>query len=133
MRRVTAKMIKSFEIKKLGFDFMGYLFSRPKDLSFHHLIVPACLSGGAIIRNGAVLNGKTSHEYLHRIERVDIEIFFAITSEMIDENIQRKLQIENLKRIRDLLLYFEKEHCTDKCKNGSPLIKESYIIKRKKF
>ena len=35
---------------------------------------------------------------------------------MIDENIKRNLDIENLKHIRDLLIYFEKEHGTDKTK-----------------
>ena len=40
MREVTREMIKMYNIKKLGYDFMGYTFNRPEELSFHHLVVP---------------------------------------------------------------------------------------------
>ena len=33
-------MIKLYDIKKLGYDFMGYTFRNINELSFHHLIVP---------------------------------------------------------------------------------------------
>ena len=52
---------------------------------------------------------------------------------MIKENEQGRIDIENLRRIRDLLLYFEKEHCSDKTKKGKYLIKESYIRDRIKI
>ena len=40
MRDITINMINVFEIEKLGYDFMGYTFHSPRELSFHHLIVP---------------------------------------------------------------------------------------------
>ena len=74
MREVTREMIKLYNIKKLGYDFMGYTFNRPEELSFHHLIIPHrdCkregLGEGYLMWNGAILKQETSHEYLHTIE-----------------------------------------------------------------
>ena len=33
-------MIKIYNIRKLGYDFMGYKINRMESLSFHHLIIP---------------------------------------------------------------------------------------------
>lgn len=33
-------MVKEYELKKLGYDFMGYTFNNRNELSFHHLIIP---------------------------------------------------------------------------------------------
>ena len=101
-------------IKKLRYDFMGYTFRKIEDLSFHHLIVPHkdCkklgLGEGYLITNGAILNQETSHDYLHAIERVDREIFLRITQCMIEENRNGKIDIENLKKIRELLFFTKK-------------------------
>jgi hypothetical protein len=136
MREITREMIKMYKIDKLGFDFMGYTFQRKGDLSFHHLIVPhrVCkelgIGEGYVLRNGAILTQATAHDYLHIIERVDPDMFYAITSEMLDENMLRSLEIANLKRIRDILLTFEKEHCSDTNKHGQYLIKPSFVEKR---
>ena len=40
MKEITNIMIDTFELKKLKYDFMGYTFTNPNQLSFHHLIVP---------------------------------------------------------------------------------------------
>lgn len=136
MKELTKKMISYFKIMKLGYDFMGYDVEKKQDLSYHHLIIPkrncklAGLGEGLFYWNGAILNQSTSHDYLHLIENIDPEIFFLITSEMIDENIKGRLDIENLRKIRDLLLYFEKEHHETKNKNGKKLIKTNFIEKR---
>lgn len=136
MRGVTREMIKLYNIKKLGYDFMGYTFNRPEELSFHHLIVPHrdCkregLGEGYLIWNGAILKQETSHEYLHTIELYDRELFLRITKYMIEENQNKKIDIDNLKRIRDLLLYFEAEHQYDTNKKGKKLIKRKYITDR---
>ena len=45
---------------------------------------------------------------------------------MVDENIKGRIDIENLRKINDLLLFFEREHCGDITKNGKLLIKEEY-------
>lgn len=136
MKEVTREMIKLYNIKKLGYDFMGYTFNRPEELSFHHLIVPHrdCkregLGEGYLIWNGAILKQETSHEYLHTIELYDRELFLRITKYIIEENQNKKIDIDNLKRIRDLLLYFEAEHQYDTNKKGKKLIKRKYITDR---
>ena len=134
MRPVTKEMIKIYNIKK--FDFMGYDIKRKESLSFHHLIIPRRKSeefgigDGYHIWNGALLVQNTSHNYLHLIEQKDYEIFCRITSEMIDQNIKGRLDIENLKKIKDLLLYFERENENLRDKKGKLLIKKEFIRDR---
>ena len=136
MREVTKLMINEFKIMKLGMDFMGYHVNRKQDLSFHHLIIPrrhckeAGLGEGYLYWNGAILRQNTSHDYLHLIENIDPDIFYELTSEMIDENIKGRLDIDNLKRIHDLLLYFEREHDHDTSKKGKLLIKREFVTGR---
>ena len=45
---------------------------------------------------------------------------------MIDINFKGYLDLNNLRRIHDLLKQFEKEHCGDYTRHGKPLIKEIY-------
>ena len=136
MREVTKLMVNDFKIMKLGYDFLGYKVNRKQDLSFHHLIIPrrhckeAGLGEGYLYWNGAILRQNTSHDYLHLIENIDPDIFYELTSEMIDENIKGRLDIDNLKRIHDLLLYFEREHDHDKTKKGKLLIKREFVTTR---
>ena len=137
MREITKEMIKEYKLMKLGYDFMGYEIKNKQDLSFHHLIVPrinckALGLGEVYLKwNGSILNQNTSHDYLHLIEAKDLDMFMAITSEMIDENAKGYLDIKNLQRISDVLSCFEREHCSDRGKKGRLLIKEDYIRKRK--
>lgn len=136
MKPITKEMIKIYNIRKLKYDFMGYKVDRMQSLSFHHLIVPhkdsraAGIGDGYLLWNGALLVQETSHDYLHIIEAIDREIFLAITQQMVEENQLGRLDIKNLKRIRDLLLYFEKEHSAVKNKKGKLLIKQKYITNR---
>ena len=139
MRDVTKEMIEIFKINKLGYDMAGYTFKNKKDLSFHHLLVAKrnCkqqgLGEGYYFWNGAILVQATSHDYLHTIERIDPDMFYVITSELLDENIAREIKIESLKRIRDVLLTFEREHCSERTHKGSPIIKESFVRDRIKL
>lgn len=136
MREVTKLMVNDFKIMKLGYDFLGYKVNRKQDLSYHHLIIPrrhckeAGLGEGYLYWNGAILRQNTSHDYLHTIEKIDPDIFYELTSEMIDENIKGRLDIDNLKRIHDLLLYFEREHDHDTSKKGKLLIKREFVTGR---
>ena len=136
MREVTKLMVNEFKIMKLGMDFMGYHVNRKQDLSYHHLIIPrrhckeAGLGEGYLYWNGAILRQDTSHAYAHVIEKIDPDIFYELTSEMIDENIKGRLDIDNLKRIHDLLLYFEREHDHDTSKKGKLLIKREFVTGR---
>ena len=136
MKEITKIMVNDFKIMKLGMDFMGYHVNRKQDLSFHHLIIQrrhckeAGLGEGYLYWNGAILRQNTSHDYLHIIEKIDPDIFYELTSEMIDENIKGRLDIDNLKRIHDLLLYFEREHDHDTSKKGKLLIKREFVTGR---
>ena len=136
MKEITKIMINDFKIMKLGMDFMGYHVNRKQDLSFHHLIIQrrhckeAGLGEGYLYWNGAILRQDTSHAYAHVIEKIDPDIFYELTSEMIDENIKGRLDIDNLKRIHDLLLYFEREHDHDTSKKGKLLIKREFVTGR---
>ena len=136
MKEITKIMINDFKIMKLGYDFLGYKVNRKQDLSFHHLIIQrrhckeAGLGEGYLYWNGAILRQNTSHDYLHLIENIDPDIFYELTSEMIDENIKGRLDTDNLKRIHDLLLYFEREHDHDTSKKGKLLIKREFVTGR---
>lgn len=133
MRPTTKLMIEEYRLKKLKYDFMGYTFHSTDQLSFHHLIVPRRLDGEETKENGSILVQSTAHDYLHRIESIDYDMFLAITSEMIDENLKGHLDIDNLKRIRDILLCFEREYSGLRTKKGKAVIKPEYVIKRIKF
>lgn len=137
MKEITEMMIHDFKLNKLKYDFMGYVFERNKQLSFHHLRISKhdCKilnipSEGYLYWNGAILRQNTSHDYLHIIQLYDKDIFNLLTNEMIKENEQGRIDIENLRRIKDLLMYFEKEHCSTRTKKGKLLIKEEYLRER---
>lgn len=130
MREVTRLMINKYKLKQLGYDFMGYRFKNVNDLSFHHLIVPRRLckkkqipEEGYVEGNGAILRQATAHNYLHLIERYDLDMYYAITSEMIDENVKGRLDMANIRRIDDILRQFEKEYY------GVAPIKGDYTIR----
>lgn len=123
---VTNLMIKRFNIRELGYDFMGYSLQHGSVLTFHHLIVPNRLGGHRTMNNGAILCGDTSHTYLHLIELLNQHTFNLITSEMIDMNVRRELNIYNLRRINEILCEFEKIYGDKKNCKDQPLIKEKY-------
>lgn len=133
MRDITKLMILKYKLLDLKYDFMGYEFNKEKELSFHHLIVPKRIckvqritEDGYLEWNGAILKMKTSHQYLHVIERYDRDMFNAITLQMIDENLKGYLDTNNIKYIDDVLKCFEREYSGARTKHGDPLIKEEY-------
>lgn len=133
MRDVTIEMIKIYNLKKLKYDFMGYEFKNSKELSFHHLIIPKkdCkdlgFGSGYLFWNGAILVQKTSHDYLHIVERIDRDRFNYITSQMIIENVNNQIMYDCLKKISDCLDGFEREYSgLHTQKNKNLLIKEEY-------
>ena len=133
MRDVTIEMIKIYNLKKLKYDFMAYEFKNSKELSFHHLIIPKkdCkdlgFGSGYLFWNGAILVQKTSHDYLHIVERIDRDRFNYITSQMIIENVNKQIMYDCLKKISDCLDGFEREYSgLHTQKNKNLLIKEEY-------
>lgn len=137
MREITNLMIREYNIKKLGYDFMGFNVNQTKRLSFHHLIVPRrdCKrlqieNDGYVKWNGAILGQDTSHEYLHKIEIYDRETFEQITQLMVEQNKMGKLDMEILLEINNILNNFEKEHKNERTSKGKILIKPEYIYSR---
>ena len=126
MKEAGLNLIKKFHLRELNLDFMGYEL-RPNDIfTFLHLIVPSCKNGPYAEWNGAILCGGTAHPYLHIIGEVDYDMFYAITKEMIIQNIKGYLDRKNLLEIRRILKEFEQEYLKDKerCKFT---IKEEYL------
>lgn len=132
MKEVTQLMINDFKIKQLGYDFMGYKLQRNDILTYHHLIIPRRNGGKITYDNGAIIQ-RIPHDYLHIIENVDRELFYYITSEMIDINIKGRLDVKNLKNISLLLKEFESKHLGDVTSKGKLLIKPEYIDNRIKW
>lgn len=135
MKDTTKLMIEMFYIEELGYDFMGYTKDGNGDYSFHHLLVPRRENGNCTIQNGAVLFRKP-HDYLHIIEDYDLDIFYAITSEMVDMNVKRYLDTKNLLKIDDLLKCFEREYCGKRTSHNNLIIKEEYtrrLIKNRNY
>lgn len=129
MKQIVKDMIKIYKIDKLGFDFCGYSLQKGDIYTYHHNIIARRNGGPETISNGAILCGKTSHQYLHLIEAKDYDMFSAITSEMIDENIKGYLDMDNLRYILDVLHCFEREYLLVKRKNGDYLIKDEYLYR----
>lgn len=130
MKYITKLMIEEYNLKNI--DMMGYRFNK-NNASYHHLIIPRRMGGLETIENGAVLNGKTSHPYLHIVEGIDLDMFIAITQEIIDEKALGRLDKGCLKRIDDILNQFEKEHSGKRTSKGKVLIKPEFVYERKMF
>lgn len=128
MKDITKVIMEEYELN--GVDFMGYELKRP---SYHHLIIPRRMGGKESVENGAVLDSKTSHPYLHIVEGRDYEKFLDITSEIVDEKVKGHLDEKNLERIDDILNCFEKEHSGDTTSKGKPIIKDIFVEGRKKM
>ena len=129
MREITRLIMNEYHIKKM--DFMGYKLNK-NEASYHHLIIPKRLGGEDSVDNGAVLNGRTSHPYLHIIENVCIGMFWDITDLIIEEKEVGRLDDDCLKKIDYILSCFEKENYNLRTSKGKVLIKEEYIRERKK-
>lgn len=130
MKEITRIMYHRYALNKLKADFMGYVYYNPEHLSYHHLIVPRRLGGERTIENGALLVQHTAHDYLHTIERYDLDMFNAITKQMIQENENGYLDMEHFRVIDDILNCFEREYIDAMNKKGRRLIKYEYIDQR---
>ena len=129
MSRLREKLYKAYNLEELGFDFMGYEFGSKKELSTHH-IIPRHTGGQTKKGNLCVLNRITSHNYIHLIEDYDYKAFLNISKLLLEQVKLGKVDIEDIKRINELLLNFEEKHKDDEARNGTLLIKEEYKTKR---
>jgi hypothetical protein len=150
MKDVKKRLVDNFKIYDICYDFMGYGFTFVRDLDFHHLIVPAknfkiphekgllkwdgtlyipeepYSEDGYDYWNGAVLNGSTSHKYLHIVERYDFNRFLDITNEMIEEKEKGFIDPINIDNIDMLLSEFEEQWGKEKISKDEFLIKDEY-------
>ena len=133
MNGTTKLMIQLYKLDTLGYDFMGYEMSGNGMYTYHHFIIPKRNGGSYSVKNGAIIRG-SPHDYLHIIEKYDLEIFNLITSEMIDMNLKGYLDYNNIVHIDELLSIFERDYASVHNKKGSGIVKEEYtrrLVRRK--
>ena len=125
MKGLTRAMAKEYRTR--GNDWMGYTIQSINQLSYHHIQKKE--DGGPFTwDNGALLRRDTAHEYLHIIEYKDLEIYDYINGILKQINTQGYQPTrEELIAIRNVLLSFEREHCSDRNSKGKILIKSKYI------
>ena len=110
-------MVNEYGIRDFGLDFMGFIVTDIKDLSYHHLIVPKRSGGKETVENGAILI-IAAHRLLHFIEEKNNKIYKEIRHQMILENKKGQIDLQNLVIIDRLLLEFEQKYKSE--------IKEKY-------
>ena len=109
MKKIVNLIVNKYNMREYGIDFMGYVINNPKKLTYHHLITPKQYGGEETIENGVVLL-RYSHHYLHLIEEYDFKTFEKITKQLIEENVNGKIDLRNLYNIHRYLLEFEKKN-----------------------
>lgn len=125
MSRLRERLYKEYELEQLGYDFMGYEFGSRKELSTHH-IIPRHSGGSTKKDNLCILNRTTSHNYIHLIEDYDYKIFLQVSRELMEQVKKGKIDIEDLKIINELLLFFEDKYKNEEARSGGLLIKPVY-------
>jgi len=126
MKDITYEMVRDFRIKELGYDFMGY-YRQPKDLyTYHHTITPKRYGGKETYENGSILFS-TPHSYLHRIEDHELEAFYYITYELVAMNTKGYLDPVNIRRIHEVLRWFESHYGEEMTGKGKVLVKKKYL------
>lgn len=128
MSRLREKLYKKYNVESLGFDFMGYEFQSKKELSTHH-IIPRHSGGQTKQGNLCVLNRDTSHNYIHLIEDYDYKVFLQVSRELMQQVKNGKIGIDEIKRINELLCFFEDKFKDAETRSGELLIKEKYKIR----
>ena len=126
MKEVTDLLITKYCIKKLKHDFMGYKLQSGDVYTFHHLIVPTSVGGEVTEENGAILCGRSSHPYIHVIERYDHFLFKLITREIIKMKQKGYIDEPNLEAIDEMLTDFEDRFDGEKNKKGNLIILPEY-------
>lgn len=129
MSRLRERLYKEYNLEELGYDFMGYSFNSKKDLSTHH-IIPRHSKGETKKNNLCILNRNTSHNYIHIIEDTDYKTFLQISKCLMEQVKKGKIDIDELKNINEILLYFEYKYRNTEARTGGLLIKEEFKTKR---
>ena len=125
MSRLRERLYKTYKLEELGYDFLGYEFDSKKDLSTHH-IIPRFIGGETKKSNLCILNRHTSHNYIHLIQDYDYKTFLQIIKHLIDQVAMGRIDMDELKRINELLCFFEDKYKNEQSRSGEPLIKPEY-------
>lgn len=125
MSRLREKLYKEYKLEELGYDFLGYEFEFKKELSTHH-ILPRHSGGQTKKDNLCVLNRFSSHNYIHLIEDTDYRIFLQVSSCLLKQVKEGKIDIEELKRIDEILQFFEYKYRDEEDRHRELLIKPIY-------
>ena len=129
MSRLRERLCKDYKLEELGYDFLGYSFRNRRELSTHH-IIPRHLGGQTKKSNLCILSRDTAHNYIHLIEDYDYKVFIQISNCLMEEVKKGKIDIEELKKIEDLLTFFEFKFRDEQARNGERLIRPEYKEKR---
>gem|GEM_PF-1204014 len=124
MKDVTREMIRIYKLK--NHDWLNFKIVKMEDITFHHIKKDE--DGGKYnIDNGALLTD-IAHQYLHCIERHDLDIYNAINRVFKEINEQgcgpTQNQIEKLEKI---MCFFDKLYAVDLVK-GRYSYEEKVII-----
>lgn len=129
MSRLRERLYKDYKLEELGYDFLGYTFNSKKELSTHH-IIPRHSGGETKKKNLCVLNRITSHNYIHLIEDYDYKVFLQISGSLLKQVQQGKIDLEEIKKITELLEFFEHKYKDAEDRHGELLIRPEYKTKR---
>ena len=125
MKDITYEMVREYQIKELGYDFMGYYRQLGDRYTFHHTILPKRDGGQEEKKNGSILY-TTPHVYIHTIEEYEEQAFAYITMEIMQMNLKGYLDPVNIKRIHDTLEWFESRYGEEQLRGGKMLIKDNF-------
>lgn len=129
MSRLRERLYKEYNLEDYGFDFMGYEFNTKKELSTHH-IIPRNSGGQTKKNNLCILTRDTAHNYIHLIEDYDYKIFLQVSKQLMEQVKNGSIGLDEIKRIDELLMFFEDKYKNEEARNGELLIKPEYKTKR---
>lgn len=129
MSRLRERLYREYNLEDYGFDFMGYEFNTKKELSTHH-IIPRNSGGQTKKNNLCILTRDTAHNYIHLIEDYDYKVFLQISKQLMEQVKNGSIGLDEIKRIDELLMFFEDKYKDEEARNGELLIKPEYKTKR---
>lgn len=129
MSRLRERLYKEYKLEEVGYDFLGYTFESKKELSTHH-IIPKHSGGQTKKNNLCILTRDTAHNYIHLIEDYDYKIFLQVSKQLMEQVKNGSIGLDEIKRIDELLMFFEDKYKNEEARNGELLIKPEYKTKR---
>ena len=124
MREETKILVGYYGIDD-GLDWLNFKIDNPRELQFHHIIKKS--DGGKMtLDNGAILT-PNAHQFLHTIERYDIEIYNAIKKMFKLYVMQKSSPTDEQRELMQIILnvaYLRFENA--KTKKGKPILKERF-------